>query len=117
MPFVTNLQPQAGWPNAAARIDGGLSTCQHKDYKAWLYGVNNLMHCSGLSINKLSCLAVRGPFGFFNPRNRRSYSTVFVASLLLIAGVEPNPLVIAVMSFLAALTFVQQSDEQLWCIQ
>ena len=69
----------------------GLCTCQHQECKAWLYGVNDLMPCCGLFINKLSCLAVRGRFGFFNPRNRRSYSTVFIASLLLIAGVEPNP--------------------------
>ena len=92
-PFVTQLQLQAGRSTAVRPNDDGLWTRQHNNCSAWLDDgpMSALIPTSSLFVNKLSCLAIRGPLGFFNPSNRRSYSTVFVASLLLIAGVECNP--------------------------
>ena len=47
--------------------------------------------CSSLHTFALNCLAVRGTTSFFTPHRRRSFSTVLVALMLLLGGIEQNP--------------------------
>ena len=47
--------------------------------------------CASLMVLRQSCLALRGPRGFFRPSCRRSAPCILVAMLLLLGGVESNP--------------------------
>ena len=46
---------------------------------------------SSLHTFALNCLAVRETTSFFTPHRRRSFSTVLVALMLLLGGIEQNP--------------------------
>jgi len=50
-----------------------------------------VLPCAGLMDFRLSCLALRGPFGFYRPSSRRSPSSCLLALLLLLGGIESNP--------------------------